>query len=83
MVKVKKDTINRIAFESEMESLKGFVMQNPTDPRTVVQAINNAVNKLTEYIDEKDADPFHIPDWINQDVTVSMSATDIGDCYGF
>lgn len=64
MVKVKKDTINREAFEKEMESLKSFLEQNPGDPRTVSQAIEAVKHKLIEYIDERDAELFRIPEWM-------------------
>ena len=60
MVKIKKDTINREAFEKEMESLKSFITQNPTDSRTIVQAINDKMHKLIEYIDERDAELFRM-----------------------
>ena len=76
MVKIKKDTINREAFEKEMESLKSFIAQNPTDSRTIVQAINDKMHKLIEYIDERDAELFRIPEWMN-DVTVSVRKEDI------
>lgn len=76
MVKIKKDTINREAFEKEMESLKSFVVQNPTDSRTIVQAINDKMHKLIEYIDERDAELFRIPEWMN-DVTVSVRKEDM------
>ena len=76
MVKIKKDTINREAFEKEMESLKSFITQNPTDSRTIVQAINDKMHKLIEYIDERDAELFRIPEWMN-DVTVSVRKEDI------
>ena len=64
MVKIKKDTISREAFEKEMESLKSFIAQNPTDSRTIVQAINDKMHKLIEYIDERDAELFRIPEWL-------------------
>lgn len=76
MVKIKKDTINREAFEKEMESLKSFITQNPTDSRTIVQAINDKMHKLIEYIDERDAELFRIPEWMN-DVTVSVRKEDM------
>ena len=76
MVKIKKDTINREAFEKEMESLKSFIAQNPTDSRTIVQAINDKMHKLIEYIDERDAELFRIPEWMN-DVTVSVRKEDM------
>lgn len=76
MVKIKKDTISREAFEKEMESLKSFVTQNPTDSRTIVQAINDKMHKLIEYIDERDAELFRIPEWMN-DVTVSVRKEDM------
>lgn len=76
MVKIKKDTINREAFEKEMESLKSFVTQNPTDSITIVQAINDKMHKLIEYIDERDAELFRIPEWMN-DVTVSVRKEDM------
>lgn len=78
MVKIKKDTINREAFEKEMESLKSFIAQNPTDSRTIVQAINDKMHKLIDYIDEKDAELFRIPEWLNRDVTVTVQAKEIG-----
>ena len=76
MVKIKKDTISREAFEKEMESLKSFIAQNPTDSRTIVQAINDKMHKLIEYIDERDAELFRIPEWMN-DVTVSVRKEDM------
>ena len=77
MAIVKKNTINRESFELEMDEIKNLVRQG-TDPEVIVLAINNAKNRLIEYIDEKDAEPFRIPEWINQDVTVSIQAKEIG-----
>lgn len=77
MAIVKKNTINRESFEREMDEIKNLVRQG-TDPEVIVLAINNAKNRLIEYIDEKDAELFRIPEWINQDVTVSIQAKEIG-----
>ena len=77
MVKIKKETISREAFEREMDEIKNLVRQN-TDPEVVVLAINNAKNRLIEYIDERDAEKFRIPEWLNTDVTVTVQAKEIG-----
>lgn len=77
MVKVKKDTINRVAFEKAMDKLKALVRQGE-DPAVIVQTINDTTHELTEYIDEKDAELFHIPEWLNQDVTVTVQRKEIG-----
>ena len=63
MVTVKKDTINRAAFEKEMADLKGLI-RSAADPEVVVKAINNAEHRLIEYISKEDAEPFKIPAWI-------------------
>lgn len=79
MVKVKKNTISREAFEREMDEIKNLVRAN-TDPNfgeVLILAINNAKNRLIEYIDEKDAELFRIPEWLNQDVTVTVQAKEI------
>lgn len=65
MAKIKKDTINREAFEKEMDEIKNLIHQN-TDPEVIILAINNVKNRLTEYIDERDAEPFHISEWMNR-----------------
>lgn len=78
MVKVKKDTISREAFEKEMEGLKSLVAQNPTDSKIVISAINTVIHRLVDYIDERDAELFRIPDWLNRDVTVTVQAKEIG-----
>ena len=75
MVRVKKDTINREAFEREMDEIKNLVRQG-TDPDVVILAISNAKHRLIEYVDEKDAELFRIPEWIN-DVTVTVRREDI------
>lgn len=64
-VKVKKDTVNREAFEHSMDEIKNLVRQN-AEPELIIQAINDTKNRLTEYIDEKEAELFRIPDWIHE-----------------
>lgn len=81
MVKIKKETISREAFEREMDEIKSFIKEN--SPRiefgdALIEKINNAKNRLIEYIDEKDAEKFRIPEWLNQDVTVTVQAKEIG-----
>lgn len=63
MVTVKKDTINRAAFEHEMADLKGLIRKG-CDPEVIIKAINNIEHRLIEYIDERDAELFKIPAWI-------------------
>jgi hypothetical protein len=75
MVTVKKNTINREAFEREMDEIKNLVRQG-TDPDVVILAINNAKSRLIEYEEKKDTDPFEIPKWMN---TVTVKASDIGE----
>lgn len=77
MAIVKKNTINREAFEQGMDMLKTLVRQGE-DPEVIVKSINDITHRLIEYIDEKDAELFRIPEWINQDVTVSVQAKEIG-----
>ena len=73
MVKVKKPTINTDAFEKEMESLKVYVMKYPEDTKGIVKAINNTKYRLIEWIDERDAELFHIPEWLDGTATVRRS----------
>lgn len=63
MVTVKKDTVNRAAFENEMDGLKTLI-RSKADPDIVIKAINNIEHRLIEYIDERDAELFKIPAWI-------------------
>lgn len=76
MAIVKKDTIDREAFEQGMSMLKTMV-RRCEDPEVVVKSINDITHRLIEYTDEKNLEKFHIPDWINQDVTVSVQRRDI------
>lgn len=81
MVKVKKETINRESFEREMDEIKNLVRQG-TDPDVVILAINNAKSRLIEFIDEKDAEMFRIPDWLNQDTDIfhiTVTAKELGE----
>ena len=63
MVTVKKDTINRAAFEKEMADLKGLIRKG-CDAEVIVKAVNNIEHRLIEYINKEDAEPFKIPAWI-------------------
>ena len=76
MAIVKKDTIDREAFEQGMAMLKTLVRRSE-DPEVVVKSINDITHRLIEYIDEKDAELFRIPEWLNQDVTVTVQAKEI------
>lgn len=63
MIRVKKDTISREAFEQEMDGIKNLVRQG-TEPELLVMAINNCKNRLIEYVDKKDTELFRIPEWL-------------------
>ena len=77
MVTVKKNTINRESFEREMDEIKNLV-RHEIDPDLIILAINNCKNRLVEYVDEKDAELFRIPEWLNRDATVTVQAREIG-----
>lgn len=65
-VKVKKNTIDTEAFEWEMSALKQLIAQHPTNGELIVKEINNIAQRLIEFIDEKEPEPFKIPDWIHR-----------------
>ena len=76
MATVKKDTINREAFEEAMYKIKTLVRQGE-DPEVVVKSINDIMHRLIEYTDEKNTELFRIPEWLNQGVTVTVQAKEI------
>lgn len=77
-VKIKKNTIDRESFEREMEQLKLFVKEN-NDPNSVISEINSVIRRLIDYIDERDADPFAVPEWL----TTRVKPEEIGDYVGW
>ena len=36
------------------------------DPEVMIRTINNAEHRMIQYIDEKDAEKFKIPSWMNE-----------------
>ena len=65
MAIVKRDTISRQGFEEVMAELKTMVKAG-ADPEVIIRSINNAEHRLIQLIDEKDAEPFRIPEWMNE-----------------
>lgn len=65
MAIVKRDTISRQGFEEVMAELKTMVKAG-ADPEVIIRSINNAERRLIQLIDEKDAEPFRIPEWMNE-----------------
>ena len=65
MAIVKRDTISREAFEELMTELKTMI-RTGADPEVMIRTINNAEHQMIQYIDEKDAEKFKIPSWMNE-----------------
>lgn len=65
MAIVKRDTISREAFEELMAELKTMIRAD-ADPEVMIRTINNAEHRMIQYIDEKDAEKFKIPSWMNE-----------------
>ena len=65
MAIVKRDMISRHGFEEVMAELKTMVKAG-ADPEVIIRSINNAERRLIQLIDEKDAEPFRIPEWMNE-----------------
>lgn len=78
MVTVKKNTIDREAFEREMSTLKDLVRSIP-EAEEVTRAINKATQNLIEYVEESKADSFAIPEWL----TTRLKPEEIGDYVGW
>lgn len=76
MAIIKKDTISREGFEILTAELKRQ-LRSGTDPELIIRTITDAEHQLIKYVDEKDAELFRIPEWLNQDVTVTVQAKEI------
>ena len=76
MAIVKRDTISREGFEILTAELKRQ-LRSGTDPELIIRTITDAEHQLIKYVDEKDAELFRIPEWLNQDMTVTVQAGDI------
>ena len=87
MVTIKKDTINRMAFEREMHNLKQIICQHPKQDALYIREIQRIEKRLIEYVDEKhpagetQAEELRIPKWLKTDV-ITVHVKDIGDYYG-
>lgn len=72
MVMVKKNTIDREAFEREVRALKDLVRSIP-EAEEVTRAINKATQNLIEYVEESGIEPFQIPTWLNENSSTAVN----------
>lgn len=79
-MKVKRATIDTDAYELEQHKIKQFILANDNklSAETLIQFLNASRDRLIVFVEKEVAEPFQIPEWINQDVTVSIQAKEIG-----